>query len=568
MAPVGGGITLSAALADSRFGAPWWPTHVEPVKMAGALLPWSGADAPRRGLGTSFAQDWVKNMYGPKAPPPGLPDVGGRAVLPPPPPLPPPSEELPMTGASPKIPEAVREQVEPVLEDFGLHEDADVISREMGASEALSREVVNVMDKVDDEALASRAQLGELTPQIDAFELRGHELEIRRLARDVLAPSALTERLRAALKSIRADSRLLQEDLASPPVAGQPFLKKAHLDRLAADAARASNLLAEAVKPAQRAARRLANMDVAPTPVRVFSDDVQEGARGIATGEAPEPPASTSGGCRCDSSSRCALRGQPFSWCRVPNTCLKDADDPLGTSHSLSKLPPSAEASGEWDYCVPLSAQQLEPNASKVAHFNCRCAPRNDIVERYVHDSDFTKGGKVVIERVPLKDRLTLEAMSQYKGGELCRPTQSSGNFSVCPVAKECSSVGPDTGKGAAGTGGASPSAWFTGVSGRSWDFCVPAKVTLANAGPSEPRKIAAAAKAEREVEKVLEDSVPLPALLGILLRPSCVSTAAFIDSRTRRRVGDSRCGGRKRCGARERWDEFFPEAASLGAPT
>lgn len=169
-----------------------------------------------------------------------------------------------------------------------------------------------------------------------------------------------------------------------------------------------------------------------------------------------------------------------------------NVSDPTGRSHRLVPAPGSKEAQSEtkhfWDYCVPPEVQAQEtlahPGSTKTVHFNCNCAERSDVLDHYLHDplskdpdaADNPEAG-IDINRVPFNDRITIEAMAHKRAhpeDTLCRPTESSGGFYVCPVSKSCGSSVAKNFPGSAGRGGASPSNWFTGVGGKSWDFCVP----------------------------------------------------------------------------------------------
>ncbi|CAE7266647.1 rpl22 [Symbiodinium microadriaticum] len=90
--------------------------------------------------------------------------------------------------------------------------------------------------------------------------------------------------------------------------------------------------------------------------------------------------------------------------------------------------------------------------------------------------------GEIDIEKIPFKDRIAVEAMQNYQenGGDLCQQTPHSGEFLVCPAAKGCA------GSNVAGPGGALPSGWFSGVSGKSWDFCAPAARPAESEEPGE----------------------------------------------------------------------------------
>eukprot|EP00913_Durusdinium_trenchii_P009727 g9139.t1 len=144
-------------------------------------------------------------------------------------------------------------------------------------------------------------------------------------------------------------------------------------------------------------------------------------------------------------------------------TCskLEAAQDPTGRNHALG-------VQGRmWDYCVPPASeaagheadanqqQVQQPEKEQTTHVGCECAPRPDVLEKYMED--------------PLFHNME-PSMQKYlqEGGDLCQQTPSSGQFLACPAAKDCA------GSNVAGPGGALPSGWFSGVSGKSWDFCAP----------------------------------------------------------------------------------------------
>jgi len=213
------------------------------------------------------------------------------------------------------------------------------------------------------------------------------------------------------------------------------------------------------------------SIDELPQPL---SSDV-EPQEPAPAGEPPLPVVETSSGCTCDPTAKCALQGQPFTWCRVGTSeepsCgeLEAASDPTGRDHALG-------VQGRmWDYCVPHQMEQPDTQEGVeelTSHLGCECAPRMDVLQKYMNDPLFhnMETGEIDIQKVPFKDRITIEAMQKYlqDGGDLCQQTPSSGQFLACPAAKDCA------GSNVAGPGGALPSGWFSGVSGKSWDFCAP----------------------------------------------------------------------------------------------
>jgi len=215
------------------------------------------------------------------------------------------------------------------------------------------------------------------------------------------------------------------------------------------------------------------SIDVLPQP-QPSDVEVQDPAP---ANEPPLPILETSSGCTCDPTAKCALQGQPFTWCRVGTaeepTCMKldAATDPSGRDHSLGVQ------GRHWDYCVPPAEMEGKEESKAEAeeltsHLGCECAPRLDVLQKYMDDPLFhnMETGEIDIQKVPFKDRITIEAMQKYlqDGGDLCQQTPSSGQFLACPAAKDCA------GSNVAGPGGALPSGWFSGVSGKSWDFCAP----------------------------------------------------------------------------------------------
>lgn len=338
------------------------------------------------------------------------------------------------------------------------------------------------------------------------------------------------------------------------------------------------------------------SIDVLPIPQPSDVEPQEPAPDGVP----PLPVAETSSGCQCDPTAKCALQGQPFTWCRVGSeeepTCAKldVAEDPTGRDHALGVK------GRQWDYCVPPAPvkeeegneggesggqefQQWEgdqqygggydpfggptgyyaqqgaghdqpghtlpgsfydqfgglgggqgqfggagydqvgydtqgvtgydpytgahfdqtggydqpfedehggeeedeaPEEELTSHLGCECAPRPDVLDRYMDDPLFhnLETGEIDIEKIPFKDRIAVEAMQNYQenGGDLCQQTPHSGEFLVCPAAKGCA------GSNVAGPGGALPSGWFSGVSGKSWDFCAPAARPAESEEPGE----------------------------------------------------------------------------------
>ncbi|CAE7318809.1 rpl22 [Symbiodinium necroappetens] len=79
------------------------------------------------------------------------------------------------------------------------------------------------------------------------------------------------------------------------------------------------------------------SIDVLPIPQPSDVEPQEPAPDGVP----PLPVAETSSGCQCDPTAKCALQGQPFTWCRVGSeeepTCAKldVAEDPTGRDHAL-----------------------------------------------------------------------------------------------------------------------------------------------------------------------------------------------------------------------------------------
>ncbi|CAJ1377717.1 unnamed protein product [Effrenium voratum] len=174
---------------------------------------------------------------------------------------------------------------------------------------------------------------------------------------------------------------------------------------------------------------------------------------------APGPPYGTAAGCDCAPHSHCAGRGREFPWCKVNRTepCPLLAQpsfiDASGADHRVAG---SGQPPAVWDYCGP-----PKPN-SETVHAGGHCEARHDIVAKYHDDKEFwDKDGTFNWNRVPRKDRMTLEAMvAPIEGEGLCVRTPSSGAHHVCPTAQDdLDEANPE------GT------EWSRT---RTWDFCVP----------------------------------------------------------------------------------------------
>lgn len=151
---------------------------------------------------------------------------------------------------------------------------------------------------------------------------------------------------------------------------------------------------------------------------------------------APGPPYGTAAGCDCAPHSHCAGRGREFPWCKVNRTepCPLLAQpsfiDASGADHRVAG---SGQPPAVWDYCGP-----PKPN-SETVHAGGHCEARHDIVAKYHDDKEFwDKDGTFNWNRVPRKDRMTLEAMvAPIEGEGLCVRTPSSGAHHVCPTAQD-----------------------------------------------------------------------------------------------------------------------------------
>ncbi|CAK9012064.1 Uncharacterized protein SCF082_LOCUS11367 [Durusdinium trenchii] len=189
------------------------------------------------------------------------------------------------------------------------------------------------------------------------------------------------------------------------------------------------------------------------------------------------PMGLTSAGCKCDPQAKCALQGRSFTWCRIGGgTCSLLSSkaqkehplDPALHDHGLYK-PGGPEATKErdldrsgavWDYCEPHLG--LSSGAAPRTAHGAMCAWRGDLLRRYMEDPFFLKqDGTLDLTKVPLRDRLSVEAMLQYQKDpehqHLCTITDSSGMFRVCPTTVD------DERPELAGMG------WNAS---HSWDFC------------------------------------------------------------------------------------------------
>merc|ERR1712176_1139303 len=113
------------------------------------------------------------------------------------------------------------------------------------------------------------------------------------------------------------------------------------------------------------------------------------------------------------------------------------------------------------DYCMAKPEPQPKGAPPRTPHGGM-CSWRGDILHRLENDPKYhDASGKLDLKRVPVSDRLGVEAMIQYRGDPhthaLCDETEHSGHFAVCPVVED-----PD--RPEMGTRG-----W---LALHSWDFC------------------------------------------------------------------------------------------------
>jgi len=186
-------------------------------------------------------------------------------------------------------------------------------------------------------------------------------------------------------------------------------------------------------------------------------------------------PKRTAAGCVCD--SQCRHRGRPFTWCPVSRdkACPVAVDlvprDAAGADHRVAGVNDEYTSWKIWDYCDPHPPQDLAPIA---VHAGGYCAPRFDLLRRYLSDATFhDENGELKWPLIPNVDRLALEAMISHEQARetgalapLCTRTPSSGPFHVCPI-QPMDWTGTQS----------SPLTW---AGSRNWDFCVP---------PLPPRK-------------------------------------------------------------------------------
>lgn len=187
----------------------------------------------------------------------------------------------------------------------------------------------------------------------------------------------------------------------------------------------------------------------------------------------------TSAGCHCDPQAKCALQGRSFTWCRVGggqcillsasarkghplDPALHDHDlyKPGATGGVVTKERDLERSGAVWDYCEP-DLGLTSAGAPRTAH-GAMCAWRGDLLRRYAEDPYYlNQDGSINLAKVPLRDRLSVDAMLQYQKDpshqHLCTTTDDSGVFRICPTTVD------DERPELAGLG------WNAS---HSWDFC------------------------------------------------------------------------------------------------
>lgn len=211
-----------------------------------------------------------------------------------------------------------------------------------------------------------------------------------------------------------------------------------------------------------------------------FMDPAQTQGRQLAlamsSGEPTTEEANTSAGCSCDPRSQCAFQGRDFTWCRVGGGTCKllrqdsvGTADPGGADHTIYRTVdawPATNSGHErtgavWDYCISKPRPPGENAAPRTAHGGA-CLWRGALYRRYSEDSAYKDGaGNLDIAKIPLRDRLAVQAMDQNMRDPdthgVCDIVDGSKGFAVCPAV-------PDPDKPEMASHG-----WF---SARSWDFC------------------------------------------------------------------------------------------------
>ncbi|CAE7589263.1 unnamed protein product, partial [Symbiodinium natans] len=220
------------------------------------------------------------------------------------------------------------------------------------------------------------------------------------------------------------------------------------------------------------------NQEHSPEELTAHGKEVLKAKEKVDKMDDGEPMGYTSAGCQCDPQAKCALQGRSFTWCRVGGgSCpllsaaarKEHPQDPALRDHNLyksggpeTKRERDLERSGTvWDYCEPKLGLTSAGAAPRTAH-GAMCAWRGDLLRRYHEDPFFLrKDGSLDVTKVPLRDRLSVEAMLQYQKDpahqHLCTTTDDSGAFHICPTAVD------DERPELAGRG------WNAS---HSWDFC------------------------------------------------------------------------------------------------
>ena len=237
-------------------------------------------------------------------------------------------------------------------------------------------------------------------------------------------------------------------------------LSKKALSAVAHDASVAAHAAERLIQTSRIAKRRtfpildLLRIGIGPAPDQLDALDAPNPPDYVPP---PGPVAGTAAGCNCAPHSRCAGRGREFPWCKINRTepCAllsqRSFVDASGADHRVAG---SGQPPAVWDYCGPPKEN------SETVHAGAHCERRDDIVQKYHDDTDFwNKDGNFNWNKVPRRDRMTLEAMVVPKEGKgLCVRTPSSGSHYVCPTAQDDLDEATPEGTEWART--------------RTWDFC------------------------------------------------------------------------------------------------
>ncbi|CAE7884574.1 unnamed protein product [Symbiodinium sp. KB8] len=259
-------------------------------------------------------------------------------------------------------------------------------------------------------------------------------------------------------------------------------LSKRALSGLGHDAGAAAHAVEQLIQTSRNAKRRtfpildLLRTGIGPAPDQLDALDAPTPPDYVPP---PGPVPGTAAGCNCAPHSHCAGRGREFPWCKVnrtePCSLLSERSfvDASGADHRVAG---SGQPPAVWDYCGPPKEN------SETVHAGAHCERRDDIVARYHDDPDFwDKDGKFNWNKVPRRDRMTVEAMVVPKEGQgLCMRTPSSGAHYVCPTAQDDLDEARPEGTEWART--------------RTWDFCVPA-------APEEKIKVLQELAQENQIE-------------------------------------------------------------------